>query len=161
LRRARWLGPVAALAVAALLSGCGGGGDAQAQEPAATSAALQVVTPSPAPAAPASSPVAAAATTKHPAKHAGTAKAAPAEDTVMLTIKSFTFMPMAINLHVGQTLVVTNLDEAAHTITASDGSFDSGRLEKGQSFRFRPTKPGTYDYYCDFHQYMTGTIEVS
>ena len=68
---------------------------------------------------------------------------------------------MTIKLMVGQTLVVTNLDDAAHTITADDGSFDSGNLAKGQSFRWKATKAGTYGYICDYHQYMTGTIEVS
>jgi len=38
-----------------------------------------------------------------------------------------------------------------HTITASDGSFSSGNLEPGASYSFTFAKPGTYNYYCEYH----------
>jgi plastocyanin len=45
----------------------------------------------------------------------------------------------------------TNNDTAPHTATADNGEFDSGSLDKGGSFSFTFTKPGTYPYYCVFH----------
>ena len=44
-----------------------------------------------------------------------------------------------------------NEDKAAHTITATGGSFDSGELSQGQSFTFAIVSPGTVPYICDLH----------
>jgi hypothetical protein len=47
-----------------------------------------------------------------------------------------------------------------HTATSEDDAFDSGNLDEGQSFSFTFTEPGTYQYRCDYHSDMTGTIVV-
>jgi plastocyanin len=54
----------------------------------------------------------------------------------------------------------TNLDKAPHTATARDESFDTGTLDKGDDAEIVLEDPGTYAYYCRFHQFMNGTIEV-
>ncbi len=78
-----------------------------------------------------------------------------------IAIKDFAYAPAALTAKVGETITVTNEDAAVHTITASDKSFDSGDLAKGKAFTFQIKKAGTYDYICDIHQYMKGTITVS
>lgn len=169
-RTVRLLGPAIVVVLAATLSGCGEGDAAEAASPAASLVPLVVVTPTPIPpaaatptpkAVPKATPKASPKASPKATPKAAPASTAPAGDVVKLDIKNFAFMPMTINLKVGQTLVVTNLDDAAHTITADDGSFNSGNLAKGQSFTWKATKAGTYSYFCDYHQYMTGTIEVS
>ncbi len=60
----------------------------------------------------------------------------------------------------GTTVTWTNQDDAAHTSTARDESFDTGTLDQGDAGDVTLDEPGTYDYYCRFHQFMNGTIEV-
>ena len=58
----------------------------------------------------------------------------------------------------GTTLTVTNADSDPHTLTADDGSFDTGRIDPGTSATITLDQPGTYTYHCNFHESMTGTI---
>ncbi|HEY5520713.1 MAG TPA: plastocyanin/azurin family copper-binding protein [Candidatus Limnocylindrales bacterium] len=61
----------------------------------------------------------------------------------------------------GTTVTWTNDDPAMpHTVTAVDGSFDSGQLAAGQSFSFTFDKPGQFDYYCTLHPWMRARVEV-
>ena len=48
----------------------------------------------------------------------------------------------------------------AHTVSASDGSFDSGTL--GSDARFETTfeRAGTFAYFCQIHPTMRGTVRV-
>ncbi len=52
-----------------------------------------------------------------------------------------------------------------HTVTALNTTagapaFDSGNLVAGASFTYTFTVPGTYQYHCDYHSWMTGTVTV-
>jgi plastocyanin len=80
-----------------------------------------------------------------------------------ITISNFMFSPMSITVQPGATISVTNKDSATHTLTASDpGGFNTGNISHSQTKTFRaPMKPGTYQYICNIHQYMMGTITVS
>jgi plastocyanin len=151
-------GLVLTVALVATLSGCGGDGGSQAQA-ALPTPAFVAATPTP-DATPALTP-----TPKPSAKPArATRTPAPrvtAAPALLITIKSFRFSPQMLTVKAGQTIEVVNLDSVAHTITADDGSFDSGTLEKGEHYTFTITKAGTYSYICDIHQYMTGTINVT
>jgi plastocyanin len=56
--------------------------------------------------------------------------------------------------------------EEQHTITADDGSFDSGILNPGDTFSLTFDTPGTSAYYCQIHGGpggvgMAGTIVVN
>jgi plastocyanin len=44
-----------------------------------------------------------------------------------------------------------NQDNAPHTVTADDNSFDTGTLSQGQSGSITFDKPGEFPYYCLFH----------
>jgi len=76
-------------------------------------------------------------------------------------IKSFAFNPATITVPAGTTVTWTNQDAAPHTATAVDKSFDTGRLDQGQSGTFTFDKPGTYTYTCTFHPSMKGTVIVT
>ena len=76
-----------------------------------------------------------------------------------VAIVNFAFTPQTLTVRAGTTVTFTNTDGAVHTATASDKSFDSGRLEQGGSFKARITKPVTY--YCSIHQYMNAEIKVA
>ncbi|MCG6901770.1 MAG: cupredoxin family copper-binding protein [Rhodobacter sp.] len=78
--------------------------------------------------------------------------------THQVAIKGFKFSPAALNVAVGDTVVFTNQDGAPHTATALDGSFDTGRLNRGQSGSVTVTTAGEIDYRCNFHATMKGRI---
>ena len=66
-----------------------------------------------------------------------------------------------ITVAAGTEVVWTNLDGAGHTVSAREGAFDSrGTLEQGQSFSFTFDRAGRYDFYCQIHPSMTGTVVV-
>ena len=74
--------------------------------------------------------------------------------------------PEVIDIEVGTTVVWENLDTTVHTSTSGnadagpDGMFDSEMMAAGAAFEFTFNEAGSYDYYCTFHPWMTGTINV-
>ena len=77
-----------------------------------------------------------------------------------VSIKNFQYSPNPVSVKVGAKVTVTNDDGTVHTLTANDGQFDTGDLDGGASGTITITKPGTYAYFCNIHNYMTGTIEA-
>ncbi|MGH3538268.1 MAG: cupredoxin domain-containing protein [Pseudonocardiaceae bacterium] len=89
----------------------------------------------------------------------GPAATPSAPDTIV--IKNFTFMPASLTVAPGTKITVINQDQAPHTVTADDKSFDSRTISGGQRGEITaPTKPGSYPYICTIHQYMKGTLIV-
>lgn len=78
------------------------------------------------------------------------------------SIANFAFDPQTIEIAAGDTVTWTNNDSTAHTVTQSpSGSgFQSGKLDAGASFSQTFDTPGTYDFFCEFHANMTGTVVV-
>lgn len=81
--------------------------------------------------------------------------------TNQLRIQDFSFAPPTLGTTAGTKLTWTNSGPSNHTVTANDGSFDSGTIQLNGSFSFTPTKAGTYAYHCSIHPTMTGTLVVS
>ncbi|HEX3974699.1 MAG TPA: cupredoxin family copper-binding protein [Solirubrobacteraceae bacterium] len=77
-----------------------------------------------------------------------------------VTIADFHFSPAATTIHVGDTITWSNSGPSSHTATASNGSFNTGVLKKGQSASHTFTQPGTFAYVCQIHPFMHGTITV-
>jgi nitrite reductase (NO-forming) len=75
---------------------------------------------------------------------------------------SIYYSPQTITVVMGVNNTVTwvNNDDAAHTVTATDNSFNSGNLNAGQSWSHTFTTPGTYTYICSYHFWMKGTVIV-
>ena len=70
------------------------------------------------------------------------------------------FSPATLTITVGDSVTWTNEDDSPHTVTATDGVFDSGNLDAGGAFTFTFTEPGTYAYVCNYHDEMRATIVV-
>jgi plastocyanin len=68
-----------------------------------------------------------------------------------VSIQDDVFVPRQVEVEAGGTVVWEHVGQRPHTVTASDGSFDSGTLETGASFSQTFSEPGTYSYYCRFH----------
>ncbi len=75
-------------------------------------------------------------------------------------IKDFAFGPASLTVSAGDMVTWTNNDAVAHTVTASDGSFDSGTISPGETYTFTFPASGSFDYVCSFHPNMMGTIVV-
>ncbi len=80
--------------------------------------------------------------------------------TIQARIKGLAFPDGTRTVAVGTTIVWTNVDGATHTVTASDKSFDSGNLNKGQTYSRKFTAIGKYDYACKIHPFMKASITV-
>jgi amicyanin len=80
--------------------------------------------------------------------------------THAVTIDDPAFSPAALTITAGDTVTWTNNDTMIHTATSTTGAFDSGDLDPGDAFSFTFTTPGTYDYMCMPHPFMTGQIVV-
>ena len=88
----------------------------------------------------------------------GAAPTAPAGTSVRMA--GSRFAPATITIAPGQTVRWFNDDTAPHTVTAADGSWDSGDLAPGGSFERRFDTQGAYPYVCLYHPWMTGTVLV-
>jgi len=86
---------------------------------------------------------------------------ATASSPVLIIIEGSSFAPASITVKAGTEVIWKNKDSAPHTVTADDGSFDSGSMGQGDEFRKKLVKPGTLSYSCDIHAYMSGKIVVT
>ncbi len=75
-------------------------------------------------------------------------------------IKGMAFTPARIEIAAGTTVEWKNDDPLAHTVTAADGSFDSGPIEPGRTWSHTFSRPGTYDFRCTPHPFMKGVVVV-
>jgi plastocyanin len=72
------------------------------------------------------------------------------------------FEPADLSVSVGDTVTWTHDGAASHTVTADDGSFDSGNISEGDTFEHTFDEAGEFPYLCEIHTTsMTGTITVS
>lgn len=66
-----------------------------------------------------------------------------------------------IEVKVGDTVTWTNDDTTAHTVTAEDGSFDSGLMNPGGSWSHTFTEAGEFEYFCTPHPWMRARVIVT
>jgi amicyanin len=82
--------------------------------------------------------------------------------SVVVPIADFAFLPAELHIHAGQTVTWVNCEESAtsHTSHADGEEWSSPLLGPGASFSHRFDQPGTFDYHCDPHPFMTGRVVV-
>ena len=77
------------------------------------------------------------------------------------------FIPFSVSINVGDTVVWSNDDSAAHTVTSGtpsngpDGIFDSSIFMSATTFEQVFSESGNYDYFCMVHPWMVGQIQVN
>lgn len=81
--------------------------------------------------------------------------------THQVEIKGFAFVPASLQVAVGDTVEFTNKDGAPHTASATDGSFETGTIKRGQTGQVTIGAAGTHAYKCKFHPNMQGTITAA
>jgi plastocyanin len=77
------------------------------------------------------------------------------------SIADFAFEPSGLEIRAGDTIRWRNDGAAPHTVTAEDGTFDSGLVPTGATFERRFDEVGSYAFVCSFHPAMTGTVRVT
>jgi nitrite reductase (NO-forming) len=66
-----------------------------------------------------------------------------------------------LTIKAGTTVTWSNDDPGMmHTVTAVDGSFDSGFLEEGGTWSYTFEEPGEFEYFCAPHPWMRAKIIV-
>lgn len=71
------------------------------------------------------------------------------------------YNPVTITVAVNTTIIWTNTDNMAHTVTSDTGEFDSGNMDVNEVFSFTFTEAGTFPYHCTYHPLMLGTVIVN
>ena len=159
-------------AIVLLLAACGGGSASSSASPSRAIVSSSTATPGPPPPTPAGGPADPNSTvltpypttppTQAPAASAQ-ASAAPAASLApnQVRIQDFSFTPPALNVTLGTQVTWLNGGPSNHTVTANDGSFDSGTIQRNGTFAFTFSKAGTFAYHCSIHPTMTGTVTVT
>ncbi len=75
-------------------------------------------------------------------------------------MRAMAFAPLRIEVNAGASVEFTNRDQLEHTVTANDGSWDSGPIAAGATWRHTFDRPGTYAFHCTPHPFMTGVVVV-
>jgi len=67
-----------------------------------------------------------------------------------------------LSIPVGTTVTWTNDDPGmVHSVTAVDGSFDSGLFATGETFSHTFDSPGDFEYFCTPHPWMRARVIVT
>jgi len=75
-------------------------------------------------------------------------------------MRNFAFTPAKLKIGAGSTVAWTNHDQMAHSVTGDGGTWDSGLIEPGATWRHTFEKPGTYNLHCTRHPFMKGAVTV-
>ncbi|MDR4512203.1 MAG: cupredoxin domain-containing protein [Nitrososphaeraceae archaeon] len=80
------------------------------------------------------------------------------------------YEPKELTVKQGESILVDNKDAMPHTVTNGEGPsdtnsgkiFDTSIINSGESavIETADIEPGTYNYYCTVHPYMTGTLTI-
>ena len=70
------------------------------------------------------------------------------------------YNPYVIRVFVGGIVIVENKDSQARSVTADDGSFDSGLIKPGGTWRYVANTPGDFNFTDSTRPYVVGKLEV-
>ena len=103
-------------------------------------------------------------TPSRPSTSSTTAPVAPAGPNGV-NIVNYAFSPATLTVKVGTTVTWRNDDQFAHEVISQTGDpgqpFDLGQQADGATVSRTFTLAGTYQSYCNIHNYMKGTIVVT
>jgi plastocyanin len=88
-----------------------------------------------------------------------TTGAGGAEEYVVVA-KDFSLTDLTVEP--GEEFTLDNQGDSTHTLTADDGSFDSGEIAPGEQSDLLtpPDEPGEYPFHCEIHSSMKATLTV-
>ncbi len=80
--------------------------------------------------------------------------------THAVRIEGMKFVPERLEVASGDTVVWTNKDFLAHSVTAREARVESGDLAPDKSWRFTARRKGEMRYICRLHPVMKGMLVV-
>jgi plastocyanin len=81
-------------------------------------------------------------------------------EVYQVAIENNQFMPIDLEVKVGEAVEWVNKDSEDHTVTFENGNFDV-ELVVGATGTYTFTEAGEYRYFCQFHPGMQGSVIVS
>ena len=90
----------------------------------------------------------------------GGAAGAETANATRAEIRGNAFAPNRFEIGSGTTIAWTNNDQVVHTVTADDGSWDSGPIEPGRTWSHTFTTTGDFSFHCTPHPFMRGVVVV-
>jgi plastocyanin len=78
----------------------------------------------------------------------------------VVVMKQMHFDPPQITVQKGEAVAWKNEDIYSHSVTADDGSFDSGLIAPGSTWKMIADRPGTMGYHCKPHPNMMAELVV-
>ena len=78
-----------------------------------------------------------------------------------VSIADMVYEPARVEVSAGSTVRWTNEDAVVHTVTARDGTFNSGVMKTGDEYSLTFDEPGTYEYFCAIHPLQGGQVVVT
>lgn len=88
----------------------------------------------------------------------GSTTPAQSQPAAQVIMKNFQYQPAQLNVKPGETVTFRNDDIYDHTVTADDGSFNSGNISGGKTWTLKITQPGTIAYHCIPHPNMKAQL---
>ncbi len=98
--------------------------------------------------------------TAQPASQDQSVQPVPIQDVASVSIGDNFFDVADVFVEPGTTVYWSNDGQVPHTVTADDGSFDSGQLNPGDSYIVTFLGSGRLSYYCQLHPEMVGSVTV-
>jgi len=87
-------------------------------------------------------------------------EAKPTGEVHQVVIENNQFMPTDLEISLGDTVEWVNKDSVDHTATLENGNFDS-LLTVGATGSYTFMQKGSFNYFCQFHPGMQGSVSVS
>jgi len=78
----------------------------------------------------------------------------------LVEIRKFKFVPDTLSVKSGDTITWVNHDIVPHTATASDKSWDTGKIKKGERGQVTVGDGFADAYFCRFHPNMKASLKV-
>ena len=86
--------------------------------------------------------------------------AAPAMAEPKIRIANHTYARPTLTIPVGTTVTWLNKDEHLHSVVSRTQAFSSPALKTDETYSYRFTQLGEYEYFCNIHPLMVGTALV-
>ena len=79
--------------------------------------------------------------------------------TVEVSMENLAFRPQILDIKQGDTVRWVNQDNTPHLVQGNFAS--SPNLNTGESYEFTFNEAGNFDYICQYHPSMSGTVRVA
>ncbi|HEX3234373.1 MAG TPA: cupredoxin family copper-binding protein [Gemmatimonadales bacterium] len=91
---------------------------------------------------------------------AGVSRPVDTTGAARVRIANLSFGPSELRVRAGARVRWVNGDQVQHSVTADNGTFDSGLIDPGAGFERVFDRPGTYAYHCTPHPFMQARVIV-